>query len=43
MIEESVKELEARLSTLKHIRAFVDLNIKAREEEIKKALPGKEE
>ena len=28
-------ELKARLSTLRHIRAFVDMNIKARREELK--------
>lgn len=32
---DSKEVIEAKLSTLKHLRAFVDLNIRAREEELK--------
>ena len=31
---ESKEVIEARLNTLKHIKAFVEMNIKAREKEL---------
>jgi hypothetical protein len=34
---DTVKECEARLSSLRHIKAFIDMNIKARKEELKEA------
>jgi len=37
MIGDSVKECEARLSSLRHVRAFVDMNIRERIIELKEA------
>ena len=37
MISDSIKECEAKISTLKHIKAFIDFNLKARHEELKEA------
>jgi len=42
MVSESVKEIEARLNTLKHVKAFVEMNIKAREEELKQRKEGEQ-
>lgn len=37
---ESVEVLEAKLHTLRHIKNFIDYNIKARKEEIKQSKKG---
>jgi len=34
MTTDSKEVIEAQLSTLRHIKAFIDLNIRARKEEI---------
>ena len=34
MIGDTKEELEARIGTLKHIKAFIDMLIKSREEEL---------
>ena len=34
---DSVEECEARLSSLRHIKAFIDMNIKERKIELKEA------
>ena len=34
---ETIEVLEARLSSLKHIKAFIEMNIKEREKEITEA------
>ncbi len=37
MMNDTVEECEARLSSLRHIKNFIDMNIKARKEELKEA------
>ena len=37
MINDTVEECEARLSSLRHIKAFIDMNIEERKIELREA------
>jgi len=37
MYNDTIEQCEARLSSLRHIKGFIDMNIKARKQELKEA------